>query len=248
MPMLTKPKYRRSGWLALILVPLLVSCGHPRVSPPVPAPVRTTDSLAFDMLGLRLGETYAGNDLFDTLKSRITDLTTFDDWHFKTPYFHHSDKDILTYYVNWHLGSEPYDFNGILWAFLFLDTTPEGVLYEISLHSMPLGDKASVESAFKNITSQLAQSFGDPVYEYHYLRKHATKFLSFRTGRIEQTEEEVSSTPYSATWFDGFRELSIYDDSLFGDSSPTSLNLRFEDKSIKSTMVSPEQETKQSPR
>ena len=238
-------------WIMLALTFVLVSCEETTNKPTESVQLPTTDSLGFDILGLKLGETYSENGLFNALKTQITDLKPLferktKDWQLKTPYFLRlKNRDV--YVVCWEKTVELLGIKGIPWERLSLYTTPEGVLYEISLSSSEFNDLRSVDSLFRNAIPPFVQSFGTPVYGR--MTTPATKYLSFKTGKIEQ-KKEVSSPPFSATWYDGTRELEIYYFSGLdiSDIPPGSLTIRFEDKSIKTAIESNGQETTPGPK
>ena len=238
-------------WILLTLTFVLASCVETRNKPTETVQLPTTDSLGLDVMGLKLGETYSEKGLFDALKSRITDLQPLSerktkDWQLKTPYFLRL-KNPDAYVVCWEKTVELLGIKGIPWERLSLYTTPEGVLYEISLSSSEFNDIRSVDSLFRNTIPPFVQSFGTPVYGR--MTTPATKYLSFKTGKIER-KNEVTAPPFSATWYDGTRELEIYyfggfDNSVF---LPSSLTIRFEDKSIKTAIMSNGQTTKPTPK
>ena len=226
-------------WISLLALSLSSSCWVPEKETQVWTMPRTTDSLAFEIFGLRLGDTYSEQSLFDTLRLHIDGLKRLsemkgDDWVKDTPQFLRLKDDSLVYGAG-RLSNSILDLGGIPLYSTLLYTTPEGVLYEISVSQSSRADKYdrnTAEVKFKAATAELAKSLGSPVLRHSPLRE--SKYFSFRKGTIEHVFEGDTLEYHESMWSDGSRQLTFGYESSF--SPEPYFFLRLEDKAISREM------------
>lgn len=217
--------------ISLVVLSLAVSCRVPEHNAGERAIPRTTDSLALDILGIRLGDCYSEQSLFDSLKLRMEGLKYLSemkgkDWTDDVPYFHRMERSYPLYYVHRQQSLIP-GLGNIRLNGAFFHMTPDGVLYEISVsEDLKEHDIDSADYLFRSITAELAESFGDPFYSSPQMRK--SRFLSFKTGKIEERYEENTLTFQTSKWSDGTRLLEFGYISTFPDSCRFSLKLKDE--------------------
>jgi hypothetical protein len=192
---------------------------------------RTTDSLAFDILGLRVGESYSEQSMFDSLKLRLDDLKYLSemkekDWSNDVTYFHNVETGNPVYYVKRNTSLIP-EFENIRLNEAFFHMTPDGFLYEISvLSDFKEYDVDSANYLFRSITAELAGSLGEPVYTRPQM--HDSKHLSFKTGKIEKMHGEDNLTFQTSSWSDGTRQMEFGYISTVPNSCSFSLKLKDE--------------------
>lgn len=199
-------------FILLAVTSLVISCRAPVHNGQEWTMPHTTDSLALDIFGLRLGEYYSEQSLFDTLKLRMDGLDYLsemkvDNWRKDAFYFLQIEGSDRIYFVGRKHGTL-LDLGSIPLNRAFFYTTPDGILYMISVsQDYQEYDRNSADYLYKSTTAELAKSFGDPVYTRPQINE--SKYYSFKTRRIKYDYDEGTLDYQTSSWSDGIRRLDF---------------------------------------